>query len=151
MSETGPGEGTLKVFPSVKLSNAYLMLRPFFTPTVPTDSPEIYDAKNWKFGGWHSRRFFLLIFQAEPFVASDLSNPEFPGIRPLDGGYIGPQLTHELHPHLRIERTMTSIPKVYPGDAVFWHCDVIHSVEETHAGSNDSAGKPFKSCYCLLF
>jgi hypothetical protein len=30
MSDTGPGEGTLCVFPNVKVSSAYLMLRPFF-------------------------------------------------------------------------------------------------------------------------
>ncbi len=45
------------------------------------------------------------------------------------------------HPHLFLEKTMTSVPKVKPGDAVFWHCDVIHSVEEEHTGKEDSAGE----------
>ena len=36
---------------------------------------------------------------------------------------------------------MVSMPKVNPGDAVFWHCDVIHSVEKEHTGSGDSVGK----------
>jgi ectoine hydroxylase-related dioxygenase (phytanoyl-CoA dioxygenase family) len=36
---------------------------------------------------------------------------------------------------------MVSVPKVNPGDAVFWHCDVVHSVEQEHTGSGDSAGK----------
>ena len=49
-SETAPTQGTLRVFPDVKLSNAYIMLRPFFRPTVPEDSPDILDPKNWKFG-----------------------------------------------------------------------------------------------------
>ena len=35
---------------------------------------------------------------------------------------------------------MISVPKVNPGDAVFWHCDVVHSVEEEHTGTGDSAG-----------
>ena len=53
---------------------------------------------------------------------------------------------------------MTSVPKVNPGDMVFWHCvsryillavcfpdlffiqDVIHAVEEEHTGNSDSAG-----------
>lgn len=53
---------------------------------------------------------------------------------------------------------MTSVPKVNPGDMVFWHCvcfrslifhyfscernpqDVVHSVEEEHTGQEDSAG-----------
>ena len=38
---------------------------------------------------------------------------------------------------------MVSIPKVNPGDAVFWHSDVVHSVEQEHTGSGDSAGKAF--------
>ena len=71
----------------------------------------------------------------------DLSTPEFPGIYPRDGGFAGPNPTPELHPHLQLDTTMTSIPKVYPGDAVFWHCDVVHSVETLHAGLEDSAGK----------
>jgi len=36
---------------------------------------------------------------------------------------------------------MTSVPKVNPGDTVFWHCDVVHSVEEDHTGNEDSAGQ----------
>jgi len=34
---------------------------------------------------------------------------------------------------------MTSIPAVNPGDTVFWHCDVVHAVEQEHTGSEDSA------------
>ena len=49
-SETGPTQGTLRVFPDVGLSNAYIILRPFFHPLVDVKSPEIYDAKNWSFG-----------------------------------------------------------------------------------------------------
>ena len=36
---------------------------------------------------------------------------------------------------------MVSAPKVNPGDAVFWHCDVIHAVDIKNNGSGDSAGK----------
>ena len=49
-SETAPTQGTLRVFPDVLLSNAYIILRPFFSPTVPSSSKDIYDANNWKFG-----------------------------------------------------------------------------------------------------
>ncbi|KAI9566894.1 hypothetical protein HD554DRAFT_2024990 [Boletus coccyginus] len=118
MSETAPTQGTLRVFPDVKLSNAYMILRPFFRPTVPEDSPDILDPKNWEF---------------------DISTPDFPGIYPMDGGYIGPGPTPALHPHLELEETMTSVPKVVPGDMVFWHCDVVHSVETEHTGTTDSA------------
>jgi hypothetical protein len=50
VSDTGPGEGTLKVFPDILLSSAYIILRPFFSPTVEPNSPHALDAENWKFG-----------------------------------------------------------------------------------------------------
>ncbi|KAJ7798275.1 hypothetical protein B0H14DRAFT_3545338, partial [Mycena olivaceomarginata] len=118
LSKTAPGQGTLKVFPDVLLSNAYIILRPFIRPLVPLDSEEILDAANWTF---------------------DISTPDFPGIVRLDSGFGGPKSTTELHPHLLLDATMTSVPAVNPGDTVFWHCNVVHSVEEEHTGSEDSA------------
>ncbi|KAJ6468308.1 hypothetical protein C8R45DRAFT_1018246 [Mycena sanguinolenta] len=118
LSKTAPGHGTLKVFPDVLLSNAYIILRPFFRPLVSLDSKEILDASNWAF---------------------DISTPDFPGIVPRDGSFGSPKPTTELHPHLLLDATMTSVPAVNPGDTVFWHCDVVHSVEEDHTGSEDSA------------
>ncbi|KAL0945418.1 hypothetical protein HGRIS_000910 [Hohenbuehelia grisea] len=118
MSETAPTEGTLKVFADVLLSNAYIILRPFFRPLVSMDSEEVLDAGNWEF---------------------DISSSEFPGIHPRDGGFAGPKPTPIHHPHLNLDQTMLSVPKVNPGDTVFWHCDVVHSVEEEHTGKGDSA------------
>lgn len=118
MSETAPTQGTLKVFPDIILSNAYIILRPFFRPIVSADSGDILDAKNWEF---------------------DISSSDFPGIYPLGSGYAGPSPTPTLHPHLQLDETMTSMPKVNPGDTVFWHCDAIHSVEREHTGTEDSA------------
>ncbi|PFH48468.1 hypothetical protein AMATHDRAFT_65378 [Amanita thiersii Skay4041] len=118
VSEIAPNQGTLKVFPNVHLSNAYIILRPFFRPLVPIDDPGILDANNWEF---------------------DISSSNFPGIYARDGGFTGPRPTPELHPHLCLEQSMTSVPKVNPGDAVFWHCDVVHSVEVEHTGSDESA------------
>ncbi|CAK5269425.1 unnamed protein product [Mycena citricolor] len=120
ISKTGPHQGTLKVFPSLILSNAYIIMRPFFRPIVPLGSPDILAAKNWVF---------------------DLSSSEFPGIftRAGDKGFHGPRPSDELHPHLLLNQTMTSIPDVNPGDTVFWHCDVVHAVEEEHTGAEDSA------------
>ncbi|KAG9225114.1 hypothetical protein CCMSSC00406_0007475 [Pleurotus cornucopiae] len=117
MSDTGPREGTIKMFPNVKVANAYTMLRPFFRPLIPVDSPDIWDTKNWIY---------------------DIESPEFPGIIDLDGGYYQ-RPTTKAHPHLRLEQTLTSAPAVKPGDAVFWHCDVIHAVEVEHEGTQDSA------------
>ncbi|KAJ3901338.1 hypothetical protein F5879DRAFT_807506 [Lentinula edodes] len=118
MSETAPTEGTLKVFPDVLLSNAYIILRPFFRPLVSAHSAEILDPNNWSY---------------------DISYADFPGIYPKDGGFAGPWPTSESHPHLMLDKTMISVPKVMPGDTVFWHCDVVHSVEVDHTGQEDSA------------
>ncbi|KAJ6460247.1 hypothetical protein C8R45DRAFT_1180344 [Mycena sanguinolenta] len=118
ISKTGPGQGTLKVFPDILLSNAYIIMRPFFRPLVSLDSKDILDAKNWAF---------------------DMSTPDFPGIFTRDNGFWGLRPTTELHPHLLLDATMTSVPAVDPGDTVFWHCDIVHSVEQEHTGSEDSA------------
>jgi hypothetical protein len=48
--EISPKQGTLQLFPDILLSNAYIILRPFFTPTVAADSENIYNAENWHFG-----------------------------------------------------------------------------------------------------
>ena len=72
---------------------------------------------------------------------ADLSTPDFPGIFERGDGYFGPRLTPASHPHLLLEKAMTSVPHVSPGDTVFWHCDMVHSVETEHTGSDDSAGK----------
>ncbi|KAF9266404.1 DUF1479-domain-containing protein [Marasmius fiardii PR-910] len=118
ISNTGPSRGTLRVFPDVLLSNAYIILRPFFRPTLSPDSNNFLKPESWVF---------------------DISYPEFPGLFPRDGGFYGPRPTVETHPHMLLEQTMTSVPEVAPGDAVFWHCDVVHAVEPEHHGQEDSA------------
>lgn len=117
MSETGPGEGTLRVYPDVQLGNAYIILRPFFSPIDPNG--DLNDPENWKL---------------------DVSKPEFPGIAlQPDGTFRVPHFTDVSHPHLRTDDAMVSVPHVSPGDMVFWHSDLIHSVEEFHNGRNDSS------------
>lgn len=43
------------------------------------------------------------------------------------------------HPHLDLESTMVSVPRVEPGDYVAWHCDSLHSVDKEHHGKSDSS------------
>ncbi|KAI0032542.1 hypothetical protein K488DRAFT_78436 [Vararia minispora EC-137] len=118
--ETGPHQGTIRFFPDVLLSNAYMILRPFFRPKATPASDDPLAAENWEY---------------------DLSSPDFPGIYALrDGkGYTGPRPNTETHPHFRLEKTMTAVPNVKPGDMVFWHCDLVHDVEREHEGIHDSA------------
>jgi len=124
MSTTGPKEGTLCLFPDLLLSNAYLLLRPFFSPIKPAsefqDREEFLASENWRF---------------------DNSNTQFPGISMIEGRmmFSSQYLDSESHPHIRVDMAMISVPKVNPGDMVFWHCDVIHSVETEHQGLGDSS------------
>ncbi|MFP4906193.1 YbiU family protein, partial [Paraburkholderia sp. BR14261] len=40
--------------------------------------------------------------------------------------------------HAPLIDALISIPQMQPGDTVFWHCDVIHSVEDEHRGTGYS-------------
>jgi hypothetical protein len=48
-------------------------------------------------------------------------------------------MNDSLHPQLELSMTMVSIPRVNPGDMVFWHCDAIHAVDPVHHGQSDSS------------
>ncbi|KAF5561992.1 DUF1479 domain-containing protein [Fusarium napiforme] len=115
MSRTKPGEGTLLVNPLVKLSMAYVLLRPFFKARSERVGDGYLNEENWELMG---------------DVDSELQGAT-PGT--------GQELTGELHPHLELERTMVHVPEIRPGDFVAWHCDTIHSVDKVHAGKADSS------------
>ncbi|KAI0084900.1 DUF1479-domain-containing protein [Irpex rosettiformis] len=117
LSNTSPGEGTLQVFPDVFLSNAYLILRPFFKPIAEAVT-DVFSPAFWKF---------------------DISDADFPGIYAQGDLFLGPAPNPFTHPHLQLEKTMISVPTVRPGDMVFWHCDLIHAVETEHKGEGDSS------------
>ena len=84
LSNSGPGDGTLKVLPLLKEGIAYIMMRPLLDDIPDNMIP-----------GYHPKRkaFYDLI-------------PQF---------------------HSKLINAMVSIPKVSPGDTVWWHCDIIHS------------------------
>jgi hypothetical protein len=50
------------------------------------------------------------------------------------------------HPGLQLEDTMINVPHVEPGDYVAWHCDTIHAVDKTHAGTSDSSVLYIPAC-----
>ncbi|KAH7201551.1 hypothetical protein DER44DRAFT_784432 [Fusarium oxysporum] len=99
MSHTKPGEGTLLVNPLVKLSMAYVLLRPFFKAKSERLGQGYLDEGNWE-------------------LMRDVDS-ELQGATPGTGQ----ELTGELHPHLELERTMVHVPEIQPGDFVAWHCD----------------------------
>lgn len=51
----------------------------------------------------------------------------------------GQEMNDTLHPELELSTSMVSIPRVNPGDMVFWHCDTIHAVDPIHQGQLDSS------------
>ncbi len=100
MSETGPGEGTLKVNPLLSKATAYSLLRPFFNAkSSDANGPAWLESNNWKL--------------EEPMSSH------------LHGAVPGTcqELNAVLHPHLRLESSMVHVPFVRPGDYVAWHCD----------------------------
>ncbi|WVQ79010.1 hypothetical protein IAT38_001102 [Cryptococcus sp. DSM 104549] len=117
MSDTGPGEGTLKVYPLVKELTAYTMMRPLFRekePRAALTHDQYLSSSNWE-----------LDFETPRFPNSPLARCQ--------------EFNDDTHPHLELGRTMISVPRVKPGDQAWWHCDVIHAVESVHNGTGPSA------------
>ncbi|KAJ4171803.1 hypothetical protein NW754_007398 [Fusarium falciforme] len=76
-----------------------------------------------------------------------------PFVRPTPGGWdldanssffhgaamgAGQELLPNHHPHVSPSGFVT-IPRMRPGDAVFWHCDAAHMVEKEHQGKQDAS------------
>ncbi len=100
LSHTVPGEGTLRVLPMLSLATAYIILRPFFRLRPEHASKASTPAE--------------IPLHADAWVL-DLENTEFPGSTPGKTQAITPAT----HPHLRIDKTVVSIPQVSPGDQVY--------------------------------
>lgn len=114
MSHTKPAEGTLLVNPLMKLSTAYVLLRPFFQNKRGRASANYLDEENWEFMG------------------VDGMTSELQGATPGTGQ----ECTDELHPHLELERTMVHVPEIRPGDFVGWHCDSKFPLPRFRHGTN---------------
>jgi hypothetical protein len=48
-------------------------------------------------------------------------------------------LKDDWYPVLKIPQTLVSVPESPPGSYVFWHCDIVHSIEHTHNGNEDAS------------
>ena len=89
MSTTGPGEGTLRVAPLLKLATAYLILRPFFKPRTPSSGLD-----DW-----------VVDLESSTFPGSQMGKTQ--------------ELCERTHPHLQLPRIMVSVPLVEPGDQIY--------------------------------
>jgi len=112
LSTTGPGEGTLRLLPMLSLASTYIILRPFFRQKPGVNGSLAFD--DWE-----------LAIDDTCFPGSFMAKTQ--------------ELSETTHPHLRLDKTMISIPKIEPGDQVYWHCGVVHAVEGVHGGDNDSS------------
>jgi hypothetical protein len=56
----------------------------------------------------------------------------------LCGALPGRALSANQQYHGPLIKALSSIPQMEPGDTIFWHCDVIHAVENEHRGSGYS-------------
>ncbi|CAB3770361.1 DUF1479 domain-containing protein [Paraburkholderia humisilvae] len=65
-------------------------------------------------------------------LQDDVPDDALCGAQPARALSIAPQW------HALLLEAVTPIPHMQPGDAVFWHCDVVHSVEDAHRGSGYS-------------
>jgi hypothetical protein len=112
LTPTAPREGTIMVYPNVSSVIAYVLLRPFFSP--PAESTEVMDPEKWTLDegtGW------------------------FPGTTKPDSQ----RLSRASHPHLKLEQCLVHMPKIQPGDTVWWHSDVSRRIlMSTVSGSTNS-------------
>ena len=56
----------------------------------------------------------------------------------LCGAKAGNALALDARWHAAAAEALVSIPRVQPGDTVWWHNDIIHAVEAEHRGKNSS-------------
>ncbi|KAI8877328.1 DUF1479-domain-containing protein [Backusella circina FSU 941] len=72
-------------------------------------------------------------FMMKPLLRENLDKNDYCGAFPGLSQYI----TATDHPLIR--DSMVSLPEMRPGDAIFWHCDQVHSVEHKNEMSTDSS------------
>jgi hypothetical protein len=82
LSETGPNEGTLKVFPFLKEATAYWYLRPFVRPTASGEWE--LDTSSSQFHGAQPGRGQELFPTSHPHLGLPDSLPSLPMMRPGD-------------------------------------------------------------------
>ncbi|KAI0025216.1 hypothetical protein F4780DRAFT_768456 [Xylariomycetidae sp. FL0641] len=110
--------GMIRLLPSPKLSTAYFLLRPFFSPkSGPPEAGapdyaarwEAYlDAANWQF----DREQSTIIHGAVPGHAQ--------------------RVTAAWHPHLQLDRSLVTPPTLQAGDYIVWHPDQAYQFSNTN-------------------
>ena len=116
LSTLPPDHGTLLLCPMIKLSTAYYLLRPFFSPINDCPSHKDYlHPSNWK-----------------------LDDPPTSVIHGALPSYTQ-ELNDTLHPHLQLARSMVQVPRLNPGDYIVWHPDSIYAIDRNQRDELDGA------------
>ncbi|KAK8009391.1 hypothetical protein PG991_011942 [Apiospora marii] len=107
--------GMVRLLPSPKLSTAYFLLRPFFSPKQgPPEGREqaqeewaaYLDADNWQLDKDQN----TIIHGAVPGHAQ--------------------RVTESWHPHLQLRSSLVAPPTLEPGDYIVWHPDQAYAFEK---------------------
>ncbi|EPS45983.1 hypothetical protein H072_14 [Dactylellina haptotyla CBS 200.50] len=121
LTSSGRREGCILLYPNIKSSIAYVLLRPFFRP--PKDEADIMNASKWTFDDSDSTHFF---------PGSDIEQSQ--------------RLSRSSHPHLRLEECLVHVPQIDPGDTVWWHTDLCHAVDPEQTGAEHASVAFIPSC-----
>ncbi|KAH6989169.1 hypothetical protein BKA56DRAFT_476672 [Ilyonectria sp. MPI-CAGE-AT-0026] len=119
LTKAAPREGSLLIYPNVSTAIAYVILRPFFNP--PSQPEDIMDAEKWTL---------------------DESSGWFPGTFKTESQ----RLSRLSHPHLRLEECLIHMPRVNPGDTVWWHADACHAVDPEQEGAGNASVVYIAAC-----
>ncbi|KAI0885092.1 uncharacterized protein GGS22DRAFT_138755 [Annulohypoxylon maeteangense] len=112
--------GMIRLLPSPKLSTAYFLLRPFFTPKegpppqgASAEEWNAYlDASNWT-------------LEKEP---STIIHGAVPGH--------AQRVTAAWHPHLQLDKSLVTAPTLQVGDYIVWHPDQAYQFSNTNYRTN---------------
>lgn len=105
----------------LKLTTAYLLLRPFFSPQklLMDRKEDFLHPRNWQRS------------------TKRAGKPSWP--RDLDD---------TIYPHLQLEQTLVELPSLNPGDYVIWHPDTVHAPPSTCSElDTPSSSSPATSCH----
>ncbi|KAK7947713.1 uncharacterized protein PG986_008599 [Apiospora aurea] len=113
--------GMVRLLPSPKLSTAYFLLRPFFSPKQgPPEAREQSEAE------------WAAYLAADNWQLDPDQNTIIHGAVP---GH-AQRVTESWHPHLRLRSSLVAPPTLEPGDYIVWHPDQAYAFEKAPPGTS---------------
>ncbi|KAK8087507.1 hypothetical protein PG994_002481 [Apiospora phragmitis] len=108
--------GMVRLLPSPKLSTAYFLLRPLFSPKQGPPKE-----------GEHSEAEWAAYLDASNWQLDRDQNTIIHGAVP---GH-AQRVTESWHPHLQLRSSLVAPPTLEPGDYIVWHPDQAYAFEKT--------------------